>query len=471
MASLNDILITARSGVLTHQEWLAVTSHNIANADTEGYHRQRVSLTTNPPHMPNKYVAKDYVEGTGVRIADVVRVYNRMKETAFLERTASYEGLQTLTDALGEMEGLLGAGHDGSLASLMRSLSTAWSEVSSTPDGLAERSVLLQRATALAEHFNLLSTRLTSYRTGIADGGLGPDFTGMVPAIVDEVNDLASRIQALNVQVTVCRGQGISANDLQDQRDRLLTELSERVAFTLEPNDDVTIDGQLLVSGNGVTRNELTLVNAGSDPLEFSLDGAAVSMGGGSLGGWTTAASHAEYLLARLDTLAGTLITEVNAIHVSGYDLDGNLGLDFFTGTGTADIAVAISTPRLVAAANTLHDPGPPPIPNVADGGNALEIAALFSQNFPGLENLTFNGYHAHTMVELGAYIQSTENAADDGLVVVNMLKDAIQSESGVSLDDELVEMMAAQRAYQAAVRLVNAADGMLDVVINRMGA
>ena len=74
-------------------------------------------------------------------------------------------------------------------------------------------------------------------------------------------------------------------------------------------------------------------------------------------------------------------------------------------------------------------------------------------------------------MVGLGAYIQSTENAADDGLAVVNMLKDSIQSESGVSLDDELVDMMAAQRAYQAAVRLVNAADGLLDVVINRMGA
>ncbi len=471
MASLSEILITGRSAVLTHQERLAVTSHNIANADTAGFHRQRVSLTTNPPTVPTKYTTRKYVEGTGVRVADVIRVYNRMKETALLERTSSYEGHQTLADALGEMEGLLGAGHDGSLDSLMRSFSTAWSEVSSTPDGLAERSVLLQRATALAEHFNLLSTRLTAYRTGIADGGVGPDFTGTVPAIVDEVNDLASRIQDLNVQITMCRGQGISANDLQDQRDRLLTELSERVAFTLEPNDDVTVDGQLLVSGNGQVRNELTLVNADSDPLEFSLDGAAVSMGGGSLGGWTTAASQAEYLLARLDTLAGTLITEVNAVHVSGYDLDGNLGLDFFTGTGAADIAVAVLDPRLVAAANTLHDPGPPPIPNVADGGNALEIAALFSQDFPGLENLTFNGYHGHTMVGLGAYIQSTENAADDGLAVVNMLKDSIQSESGVSLDDELVDMMAAQRAYQAAVRLVNAADGLLDVVINRMGA
>ncbi len=469
MSSLNNMLITAQSGVLTQQDRLATISHNIANVDTPGYHRQRAILQTAPPNVPNKYTTNRYVEGTGVRIANIVRVYNRMKETALLEQTSSYEEFETLANSLSDMEGLMNAGGNGALEGLLQDFGDAWADIVNDPDNLAERSVLLERATTLAGHLNQLSGRLTFYRAGIAAGGAGPDFSGLAPSTVEEVNDIATRLQDLNRRVRSCVGQDISANDLQDQRDTLLNELSQRIGFEFSPEDDVTIDGQLLVSGDGVTLNELSVTDADANPIEFSLDGAAVTIEGGSLAAWTTAASRVEDVLARLDTLAATLITEINALHITGYDLNGEIGLDFFTGTGAADIATAISDPRLVAAANTLHDAGPPVVPNVGDGANALEIVGLFTEDLAALGSQTFNAYHAQTMTDLGADLQTARGLADDGLAVVNMLKDTIQTESGVSLDEEMIAMVSAQRAYQAAARLVNVIDGMMDTVINTM--
>ena len=469
MASLNDMLITARSGVLTHQERLAVTSHNISNADTPGYHRQQVAVEANPPNEPNLYDARNYATGTGVRVADVVRVYNRMRETALLEQTSSYQGSDTLAGSLNDLEGLLSGSTSGSLDTLLQNFGDAWSDVANSPGTLAERGVLLERADALADQLNLLSARLTRYRAGIADGGAGPAFTGLVPSIVSEINDLATRVQALNARIATSEAQGNSAGDLMDQRDSLLSSLSEKVGFTLAANGDVSVGGQLLVSGDGTIRHDLTLLDAGGQPIQVRLNGRAVAASGGSLGGWIAAAGRADDLQARLDKLAGTLVAEVNASHASGYDLDGNAGTAFFTGTGAANIAVAISDPRLVAAANTVQDPGPPPAPNTGDGANALELAQLFGQALAGLDGQTFSEYHAQTLSGLGASVQTAQGLADDGLAVVNVLKDSIQSESGVSLDEEMVDMLASQRAYQAASRLITTIDGMLDTVINKM--
>ena len=108
--------------------------------------------------------------------------------------------------------------------------------------------------------------------------------------------------------------------------------------------------------------------------------------------------------------------------------------------------------------------------PNAGDGANALELAGLFTQPLAALNGQTFNAFCAESSAQLGGAIQTAQDRADDGLAVVNMLKDSIQSESGINLDQELVDMLTSQRAYQAASRLLNVVDGMLDTIINRMG-
>ncbi len=477
MASLSDMMIIARSGVLTHQERLAVISHNITNVNTPGYIRQKAVLGTNPPNSPTRYSTRNYDIGTGVRIEDVIRTYSSMKEATLLGQLSDYNRHAQLANALPELEALVQGNGDASLATCFQEFWTAWQDVATNPENLAMRNVLLEKSGALADQFNELATRLDNYRGGIASGA-GPDFTGIVPDIADEINTIATRIQALNKQITVAENSGITANDLMNQRDTLIRSLSEKTDIAIGADKTITIDGQILVSGDGVVRNDLTVTS--TNPIALTIDGANVTITGGELGGWLQTAAISETLRSELDAMANELATQVNALHTTGYDLDGNLGLDFFTGAGADGIAVnnliyndtnpLLNNPRLVAAAQTLYAAGPPPIPNTGDGAIALAIADLCSTDIAALDGLTFNNYLANMLTSLGTTINTEQALADSGETVVNTLLNAIQSESGVNLDEEMIDMISAQRAFQAASRLVVTIDEMMDVVINRMG-
>ena len=130
-----------------------------------------------------------------------------------------------------------------------------------------------------------------------------------------------------------------------------------------------------------------------------------------------------------------------------------------------------LNNPRLIAAANTLHDAGPPPVPNVLDGDNALEIADLNYTDIAGLGNQTFNEFFGTMQSELGARIQTEEDLVTDGAAITAMLEAAIQSETGVNLDEEMMEMIAAQKAFDASARIVTVVDEMMSLIIHGLGA
>ncbi|MFH0881295.1 MAG: flagellar hook-associated protein FlgK [Lentisphaerota bacterium] len=480
MASLNDILSIGRSGVLTHQERLAVISHNIANVDTKGYHRQKAVLGTNPPNEPNLYATRNYSLGTGVKITDVIRLRDNLREQSLLAQTGELGEHELLAESLSDVETLMNGLGDASLSSRFQDFWAAWQDLANNADQLAYRSTLIENSVALTEQFNTLAGRLADYRTAIADGA-GPTLSGSAVSEVTEINDLATRIQDLNKRITILSSQGFGANDLQDRRDLLVRELSGKANVTVSSEYEIRIDGQLLVSGDGNTRNDLSISNATSTPIELMLDGAVVNVNSGRLGALVETAAIVDNMSDNLDTLANELISQVNTIHQAGFDLDGNPGVEFFTGTGAAGIMVnplihneanpSLDNPRLIAAAQTVHDPGPPVVANVRDGANALAIADLCRALVPGLGSQTFDGYFSNMLTGLGAQIQAETDLAADSQAIVDMLEGAIQSATGVNLDEELVEMINAQRAYQASARVITTADSMMDVVINRMGA
>ena len=235
----------------------------------------------------------------------------------------------------------------------------------------------------------------------------------------------------------------------------------------------ISIDGQILVSGDGSVRN--TLAVTGTTPVELSLNGATIQATGGFLGGCVQTVNIIDTLQTKLDLFADELAAQVNTLHTTGYDLDGNVGVAFFTGSGALDIRVnstlynptnpLLNQPRLIAAARTLHNTGEP---NEGDGVIALSIADLASRKITALGNQTFNNYSTELVTALASSIESEENMVDDGKVVVDSLDNAIQGETGVSLDEEMIEMISAQRAYQASARMITTINEMLDTLINR---
>ena len=464
MASLNDTVIIARSALLAHQERLAVTSHNIANVDTPGYHRRKVALATNPPLEPSKMEHRHYSVGTGVRVSDIMRAYNGLKEAQLRGQIADTEYHARKQAALEDLEAILSGMGDASLASHLQQFWNAWQDVANNADSMSYRSVLLERSESLAEHIRALDDRLGTVRNDIA-AGAGPTFTGMVAQDVDEVNRIASQIQDINARASLVMWL-YDPHSLEDQRGQLLNRLSEIVNISVSEDWEVTIDGQVLINADGSVRNDL-LITSTATPMTFELDGAAVDLSGSaSIGAWMDVATEVESLNAQLDTVASTLITEVNALHVTGFDLDANAGANFFVGADAGSIGVNVVDPRRVAAAATTYAPG---VPNPGDGAVALAIADLTHQTFAATGDQTLTDYYSSALAALGARIDTERTLAEDGEVIVDMLDQSIQTESGVNLDEEMIDMLSAQRAYEAAARVLATVDGLLDLIINRM--
>ncbi len=476
MASLNDSMTIARSGIEAAQTRLSVISHNISNINTDGYHTQQTVLGTNPPLSPNSSTISNYDIGTGVSVMDVTRAYNQTQETQYLALNSTTATNTTLSNTLQSLESLTNSTvSGGALTDYLNNFWAAWQNVANDPSDMSMRSALLESSATLTQAFNSVAANLDSYNSQLISG-TGPAYTGAIASDVEEINSDAAQIQTLNAQINTAKVENITVNDLMDKRDSLVKDISGKAGITLDTDGTIKIDGQVLVSGDGTVQNNLT-ITSGSPP-QFTLAGNSVTISGGELDGYVQTTGTIASLQSQLDTFASELINQVNTLHTAGYDLSGTAGVDFFTGTGADNIQVSsalynsanplLSHPELVAASTTLT-PGTPPTPNVGDGTNALAIADLANSNLPDLSNQTFAGYFTNMTTDLGAQAQSATEVSDDNTTALNAYQTAIQGTDGVNLDEELLDMMSAQRAFEAASKVATTTDSMLNTLINVM--
>ena len=471
----------ARSALLTQQQRLTVIANNIANVNTQGYSRRDVLLGTVQETPSSLQEVRNYSIGVGVRVADVVRAQSTAIQNMLRQQTGDMQGHDTRANALSQLESLLTADGDNSLDAKLSQFWSAWSDLANQADNVALRTVVVQKAATLAASFNTIQNRISDFSGQIISGTPG-SFTGSLPSDVDSFNQLASQLQDLNARISYSLSS-FDSNALQDQRETVLTELSKLADIKVGTDYSVTLDGQTVVSGNGSTRADLA-VTSGGPPPTFELGGVSVAITSGNIGAWSDVLDIAAGMGDRLDVLATELMTAVNNLHnsdknVSGdtYDLSGErCDWDFFTGTGAGDIAVNLSIydpsrplemdASRVAAASSRSDAGPPPVPNASDGSIALQIADLAGDTFAALGGQTMGGYYTTGLVLLGNLIQSEESLADSGKSVVSALTDALQSEVGVNMEEELMSMTQAQRAFQAASRLMSILDELMQTLL-----
>lgn len=471
----------ARSALLTHQQRLTVTANNIANINTPGYVRRDVLLGTVQETPTSLQETRNYSIGVGVRVADVVRAQSAVIQNLLRQQTGDANGHQARADALSNLEAMLGADGDQSLDARLGQFWNAWSDLSNQADNVALRTVVIQRGVSLAANLNSLDGRITNFTQQIISGTAG-NFVGQLPTDVAKFNQLTSQLQDLNARISYSLS-GMDSSGLMDQRESLLLDLGQLADIRVGADYTVTLDGQTVVSGNGAQREELEVTDGGP-PSTFALGGVPVGIASGSVGAWSDVLDLAEGMRDRLDTLASELLNAVNSLHnsdrnVSGdtYDLNGErCEWDFFTGTRASDIAVntLIYDPdhplemdaSRVAAASSRYDAGPPPIPNAGDGSIALQMADLATATLAGLGSQTFSGYHTTGLVLLGNLIQSENALAEDGKAIVGALTNALQSEVGVNMEEELMDMLQAQRAFQAAAQMLTKIDEMIQTVL-----
>jgi len=347
-----DMLGTGLSSLRALQRALDTTAHNIANVSTEGYTRQRVEFETRTPQA----YGSNWI-GSGVNATQVRRVYDQFLAEQARSSSGTLARLEAFASQAERLDNLLGDTSNG-LSASVQGYTDALNEVSSTPSSISARQVLLAQGRALVN-------RLQSYDTRLRE--MSSDVDARLPVEAGEITVLAQGVARLNGDIAVAIQQtGQPPNDLLDQRDQLIDQLSAKIGVTVvaEGNSSLNVfigNGQPLVLGT--TASTITTVQDPLDPTRLQLAlqtaGGTVdisrSVSGGTLGGlldWRREMlDPARNELGRI-TLA--VASQVNAQHREGMDLTGALGGDFFnvggvgvtyptTNTGTA-LATATRT-------------------------------------------------------------------------------------------------------------------------------
>ena len=343
MSGLTGIFDIGKLSLLASQRALQVVSQNLANANTPGYSRQEVVLEQTAPSGANGFQT-----GTGVTIAQVRRLVNSFLESQITVSQQDLGWLQAQADSYVRLEGIFSDSNDQGISKQLSEFFNALRNVAGNPQGQTERTVLLAQATALTSQFNQTAADLIQARK---------DLNTQVLQTITEVNTLAAQVAVLNGKVAAAETSGQAANDLRDQRGQLLNELAKRIDIhTFEdPSGQVQVfvgRGNILVERAGTIPLAGTPSADNSGFLSVTHRGADITslIGGGSLGGLLTLRDGTiPDIQDRLDTLAASLINEVNQVHASGYALDGTTGNALF-----APLTVNASAPSANTGAATV---------------------------------------------------------------------------------------------------------------------
>ncbi len=465
--SLDLALNTARNALVAYQQALDVTGHNIANANTPGASRQVVRLATMPPYTDpslNRAILPGQI-GTGVEVTEIRRVRSEALDGQIWSETSGLGRQTALRDALQQVEAVLADPTTGGTSSALRQFYQAMHDLSNNPESLGLRSIVRQRAVTLVDSFRRDSQSLIDQRAQLNQ---------QVSLKVDEVNTLARQVADLNEQIAKVKAVGDNPNDLQDRRDQLIEEISKLVNVTTQTDDlgqtSVFIGGIDLVRDNTV--NELTTAPDLLDPsvlrVQFSRDGQAAQITGGEIGGLLSVRDgYIPDTINRLNALASEFINQVNALHATGFTLSGAAGGDFFVAGGDAQsIAVdpaILSDVSNIAASSTSGA--------VGNGNVARSIANLENAKFMDGGASTAESYHQTTITQIAQAAQQADADARHRESVITQLSAQRQRVSGINVDEELINLIRFQRAFETNARMLTVVDSMMDTVINRMGA
>lgn len=471
---IGNIFDIGASGILAQRLAIEVTGENIANINTDGYSRQQVVMANAPVTTSNGFAL-----GTGVEIEEVRRYYDAMLQQQIMNGNSTYQQNLARETALEQIQPSFNELNADGLGTALEDFFGAWSDLSTNAGGAAERQSLLSRSQILVDTFHNINSSLTTVSQSADNRLIG---------ITSEMTDNARNLALVNSQIVATRAVDGNANELLDQRDLLIRELSEKaqisVSIATDGSATVTLHGgETLVSGTGYATiytslsgtNRIMITDPGNPPSApdpASDTDITLTVGGsgnnfGEIGGTLQVRDSIvpEYL-ARLDEMASKLIAAVNAQHAAGFGLDGTTGNSFFSGTSSATIQVesSLTAAKIAAALPTATDPVPT---SAGNNVNAVKIAEIQKSTLAfSTGNATFAGYFSALVGKVGTDTQGAQNVAAQGEAFLRQLNNLRESNSGVSLDEELTNLAKYQQAFQGAARVVNAATEMLDTLI-----
>lgn len=463
MAGLFDTLSLGSRSLSTYRQAIDTTGHNLANVNTPGYTRQRLVVETTTSENGTMGSV-----GTGAEAVKIVRLQNeyankqiQVESSIEGSLTVKHDALQQALTSLQESidrNGASGTSTQGISQGLADFFAAAQS-LSTNPSSIAERQVLIQQAQELAAKFNAVDSRLATLQQSLNDR-VAVD-TGQANALLA---DIANLNEAIVSDEVLSDGY---ANDLRDTRQNKLEALSKLVkidvAEQIDGSVNVSVAGNLLVEGR-LVQGTLETFDAGGGALSLRIAGQAnpLSLTEGSIqGAIAVRDGQLATLRTEINSLAASFITEVNQVHSAGFSLTGSTGANFFVGANAGDIAVNDALrrdPALVQAAGVSGEAG--------NNTVALAIANLGNQANAALNNQTFSNRQSQIVLSLGQELSNARNELEDQSAISQFIRNQRDAVSGVSVDEEMSNLIMFQKAFQASARLISMTDEMLATII-----
>jgi flagellar hook-associated protein 1 FlgK len=470
MAGAFSSINTALSALRYQQSALDIASTNIANASTDGYVRRRVvGETVGAAAAPAVWSRSNEI-GSGVQSSGVQRMVDPLLDARVRREHGRQTYLDTKAAAMSRVETGINEPSTTGVAKAIDTFRTSLDDLNNAPNSDAARSQVLANANGVADAFNTQSRNLQDE--------MG-DQRARVVATVQEINTVAQQLADTNRSISASSGGGSDTATLMDTRDQLALRLSELTGATATPQADGTMDitlgGASLVSGRDAATLEVSAGiaadgTADGSPVAFSLtqpDGSVndpVVPSGGRLAASVELIDHVlpDYA-ADLDALVEQFTKAFNDAHALGFDASGAPGGEFFHSSDPDDLAgslrVVVTDRSKIAVSSIGTAPPAAPVPN-NDTGNAAKLA----------DSITIQDGYQRLVNGFGSDVASIQRLAANQSTMTTQVDAAREQQTGVSLDEESVNMLMAQRSYEAAARVMTTVDEMLDTLINRTG-
>ncbi|OPA75662.1 flagellar hook-associated protein FlgK [Paenibacillus selenitireducens] len=507
---------TSRRALSTQMALMQTMGHNVANANTDGYSRQRVNVSASRPIEALGFTKSNAAGqlGTGVEYNSITRIRDKFLDDQFRNESKDFGNWSVQSDTLGKLESIINEPSDTGIRTVIDNFWKSWSDLSQNPENVTGRKVVRENAMALADAFNYTSKKLSD---------LSADLTNNIEVKSNQINSITGTIASLNDEIHRLEGLGDHANDLRDQRDLLTDQLSQIVNITVSDTPEgytinmgstnlVTFDTATATTGASLTsavesgdissgevfgtvtardryvadyQNQLnTLANTiANGDVQITIPKGSVLPNGTVLNGVTYSGANRTVNADTTVTIKG-----LNGLQKLGYTLNNPVqtGVDFFTSKDGAPITAAnfqlntiiaddpgrIATSMRTTTAGTTEE--------VTKGNNTLALltSQLKDSNFTFgatgsgtvVSNGTIDDFFRSVVGQLGVQTSEANRNATNQKALVDQISSHKLSVSGVSIDEEMSNMIMYQHAYAAASRAMTTFDQVLDKVINSMG-
>ncbi len=455
--SLLNTLDIGRSALSSAGTGIATTAHNVANASTEGYSRRTMESSAADPILQGGLLL-----GAGVRIDAIVRATDALLGVRLVKHTGDASHATALFESLSVVESYFDETAASGFSETLEEIFNSFSALTTDPSDRSLRSSAIESARVFA------STVVNTYDgvKAVADG-LALDVTSSLAEINVKFQELAD----LNVAL-VNAGSGLEAGDLADRRDQILQELAESIGVTASIGADgqatVFLGGHAAVSGNQARQLSSGVDASGNPIVLLSSDKGFVDVtqeSGGRVGGLLEARNDAMGYLSQLDTLAEAVAAAFNTQHNAGFDANGNPGGDIFTITAGAGSAATLGVVQALLDDSDLLAPAGAAAAQVGDGDNLALMLDLENQLLVGGQ--TVQEFASSIINDVGTDVASADAMMTQSSAVLADLTEVREAIVGVNLDEEATKLIEFQAAFEAASKVIRAADDMLRVVMD----